>query len=452
VTPVVALTPTSSTTDTTDAQSTSDATSTPSDATATTTTTASSSVPATSSTGILFEKLDDSANSPGSFYDDNWFELGNGFAGTLNTLTLQGAVSSQDYFASHVALQEFKDKNYTAMVQSFPISDDAPFTYVMATTTFGGLSILLKPYFYYRLATSQDYQNRSVTLAGTTTTATGTAMWNNFVYGTGRVEYTEPFFPFMIMEGTTATSTLVPPPLTAPTNLAENFDQLGMQLNLSWSTSTDLDWPENPLHYEMNYSTSTILSDDSWVDPGPIPVAFGNSYLIGVRAKDNFGDISAAATTTWNFPAGFVPYLLSPELGSASQYFAVPSTSTLQSIQLFTTNWQTGARNKDGPWCTLQLFDEYDLSSVGMTQSDDTFYGYDCVRTPTFSFASTMPMLYPSHRYHWVFAAQTGNPSTGASAQFYGTATDTAGGAFSDPSLANAKFTVMGNAGILFSN
>jgi hypothetical protein len=401
---------------------------------------------------MLFTQLEDSVSSPQSWYDDNWFELGNGFSGTLNALTLEGAVSSQDYFASHIVLQEFKDKNYAAMVQEFPISDNAPFTYTMATATFGGLSISLKPYFYYRLSTVQDYQNRSVILAGTTATTVGTAMWDNFIYNTGRVEYTEPFFPFMEMEGAFATSTPAPPPLTAPTNLAENFDELGMQLDLSWSTSTDPDWPANPLHYEMNYSTSTMLSDNGWATPAAIPVAIGNSYLIGVRAVDNFGDVSAAATTTWNFPQGFSPYILSPELSSAAQYFTVPSTSTLQSIKLFTANFQTGARNWSLPWCALQLFDEYDLSSVGMTQSDNTYNGYDCAGTPTFSFASTAPMLYPSHQYHWVFSAQTGNPLTGASVQFYGTAANTAGGLFSNSSLVNARFTVMGDSGILFSN
>ena len=431
------------------ATSTSDeTTSTPSNAT----TTATSSMPAASSSNIFFKQLNDSANSPGSWYDDNWFELGNGFAGTLNALTLEGAVSSQDYFASHVALQEFKDKNYTAMVQSFPISDDAPFTYTMATTTFSGLSIPLKPYFYYRLATVQDWQNRSVILAGVATTTTGMVMWNNFIYGTGRVEYTEPFFPFMEMAGVSATSTLTPPPLTTPTNLAENFDELGMQLNLLWSTSTDPDWSANPLHYEMNYSTSTTLSDNGWVAPAAIPVAMGNSYLIGVRAMDNFGDVSAAATTTWNFPAGFVPYLLSPELSDAAQYFTVPSTSTLQSIKLFTTNFQTGARNPDVVGCSLQVFDGYNLSSVGMTPSDNGFGGYGCAGTLTFSFTSSSLVLYPSHQYQWVFNASTGNPSTGASVQFYGTATNTAGGLFSNPSLVNARFTVTGDTGILFSN
>jgi len=456
-----ATTSTATSTPTTDATSTQDiststpdiATSTPSDATTTTVaTTTTSSTPTASSSGALFEQLVDDTNSPPSWYDDNWFTLGNGFAGTLRTLTLEGAVSGQNYFASHVALQEFKDRGYTTMVQQFPISDDAPFTYTMATATFGGLSIPLKPYFYYRLSTFQNLQNRSVILAGIATTTTGTAMWDNFIYGTGRVENTESFYPFMIMEGAAATSTLTPPPLTTPTNLAENFDELGMQVNLSWSTSTDPDWPANPLHYQINYSTSTVLSDAGWADPGAIPVAFGNSYLIGVRALDNYGAVSAAATTTWNFPAGFTPYLLSPLLTDAHQYFSVPSTSTLQSIQLFTTNFVTGARYNTNIMCYLEVFDEDGLSSLGMTPADSGVTGVACGNSPVFTFAASPLVLYPSHRYHWVFSASTGNPSTGASTQFYGTAAQTAGSPFSDPSLGSAKFTVTGDSGTLFSN
>jgi hypothetical protein len=436
---------------------TDDVTSTPSNATtttpvaATTTTIVSSSASAASSSGILFEQLTDDVQSPPSWYDDNWFTLGNGFAGTLNALTLEGAISDQNYRESQVSLQEFKDKDYTTMVQQFPISDDAPFTNIMATATFSGLSIPLKPYFYYRLATYQDWQNRSVILAGTATTTTGTVMWNNFIYGTGRVESTGPFYPFIIMKGA-ATTTLTPPPLTTPTNLAESFDELGMQLNLSWSTSTDPDWPANPLYYEMNYSTSTTLSDASWTSPGVIPVTIGNSYLIGIRALDNYGAVSAAATTTWNFPAGFTPYLLSPPLSDAHQYFIVPSTSTLQSIQLFTTNFGTGARYNTNIMCFLELFDEDDLSSLGMTPADSGVTGVACGKNPVFTFTASPLVLYPDHRYHWVFNASTGNPSTGASVQFYGTAAQTADSPFSDPSLGSAKFTVTGDSGVLFSN
>ncbi|HEY5221138.1 MAG TPA: M23 family metallopeptidase [Candidatus Paceibacterota bacterium] len=433
-----------STDDATDASSTADAVS-----SATTTT---STAPAAPQSGTLFEQFDDSVNSPYSFYDDNWFDLGNGFSGMLTTLTLEGKVSDGTYFASHVALQEFKDSNYTAMVEQFPISDNAPFTAVMATATFSGLSIPLKPYFYYRLTTLQDYQNRSVILAGTASTTVGVAMAHNFIYGTGGVETTSTFFPFITMGGVGATSTLAPPPLTSPGDITESFDELNMQLTPSWSTSTDPDWAGNPLSYEMNYSTSTSLSDDNWMAPGAFPIVPGYTYLIGIRAVDNYGDVSAVASTTWDIPPGFTPYLLSPDLNYAYQYFTVAFPSALQSITLFTTDFKTGAKNQDGPWCTLDVFDEYDLASLGDTPADNTNSGFACAGTPTFSFASSLPVLLPGHMYHWVFTAQTGNPLTAASVQFYGNEMNTAGGGFSDPSLLNAKFTLTGPAGAFFEN
>jgi hypothetical protein len=102
--------------------------------------------------------------------------------------------------------------------------------------------------------------------------------------------------------------------------------------------------------------------------------------------------------------------------------------------------------------CYMELFDSYHQSSIGMTQSDNGFSGYGCAGTPTFFFSSSSLVLYPDHLYHWVFVATTGNPSTGASVQFYGTATNTAGGLFSNPSLVNARFTMIGDTGVLFSN
>ena len=186
----------------------------------------SSTLPLAPTSSVLFTQTGAAGLSSGSWYDDNWYKLGNGFAGTLTTLTLRGNIDNILYSKSIVTLQEYKDPNYTALIQDFPISYDAPFTDTMATATFDGLSISLKPYFYYRLSTSQTWQNRSVILAGTTSTAVGTMMWDGFIYGTGRVEYYAPFFPYMIMEGIAPTSTLTPPPLTTPTDLAVSFDQL----------------------------------------------------------------------------------------------------------------------------------------------------------------------------------------------------------------------------------
>jgi hypothetical protein len=349
-------------------------------------------------------------------------------------------------------LQAYKDPGYAALVQNFDISDNAPFTNVLATTTFDGLSIPLKPYFYYRLVTVQDRQNRSVILTGTPSTTVGTVMWDNFIYGTGRVEYTAPFFPFMIMEGIMPTSTPTPPPLTTPTNLAMNFDEFAMQLTPSFGTSTDPEWPGNPLLYEVNYSTSTSLSNDGWGASAPFPVVFGNTYLVGVRARDNYGAVSAIVTTTWSFPAGFAPYRLSPSLNYANQYFIVPVTSTLQSIEIFTTNMQTNAKNPEIVGCSMEMFYSDTPISYRMYPSDNGYGGYGCGGHLTFSFASSRLLLTPGTEYQWIFQSETGNPSTGASVQFYGTATDTARGSFSDPSLVNAKFVINGDSGVLFSN
>ena len=412
---------------------------------------ASSSLPSQNdSSSIIYAQAVNNDKSAQSWYDDNWYDLGSGFSGTLNSLTLMGRVSAKDFFASHIFLQEFKDKDYTAMVQQFTISDNAPFTYDMATTTFSDLSILLKPYFYYRLSTIQDYQNRSVVLAGTS--ATGTMMSDNFVYGVGRVEYTGTFFPYMIMQGVAATSTLSPPLLTAPTNLTTTFNPTNLQLDLGWSTSSDPDWNANPLNYEINYSTTSTLNDSGWGATLPLSLDVGNAYLLGVRATDNFGDISAMATTTWNFPSGFVPYYLSSGESYANQEFMVNTTTVLDSIKIFTANFGTGARNPDAAVCSLAIFYSEATSTYRTIAADNGFSGYSCAGNLTYSFASTSPTLLADTPYQWIFQAQTGNPSTQASVQFYGTKDNSAGGPFSDISLVNARFILNSSSGVIFAN
>jgi len=254
------------------------------------------------------------------------------------------------------------------------------------------------------------------------------------------------------VSSSTPTSTPALPLISTPGNLTADFDGIWMLLNLSWATSTDLAQPTDRIDYEMNYTTSTSFSDDAWVAPGQISVVVGNSYLIGLRAKDTDGNISDIATTTWNFPPGFAPYKLSAQLGSASQYFVVPATSTLVSIRIFTSNFQTSARYITNIFCYLQLSDERGLPPENVTQADGGVSGIDCGNSPTFFFSSSPIVLYPDHRYQWTLTATTGNPSTGAAVYFYGTMVNTAEGPFSDPSLVNAKFTVTGDSGVLFSN
>ena len=80
----------------------------------------------------------------------------------------------------------------------------------------------------------------------------------------------------------------------------------------------------------------------------------------------------------------------------------------------------------------------------------DTISGSDLLATG--NGASLSVALYSDHRYHWVFTESTGDPSAGASTQFYGTTGQTVDSPFSDLSLGSARFTRTGDSGVLFSN
>lgn len=106
-----------------------------------------------------------------------------------------------------------------------------------------------------------------------------------------------------------------PPEQTSPTkpeSFSVNFNDNLLKLNLSWATSTDADSPDSEITYETNISTSTEFSSSTWVSSeknafASVSVAFGNDYLLGVRAKDDFGNTSEANTVNWSFPADSRP-------------------------------------------------------------------------------------------------------------------------------------------------
>ena len=429
---------------------------------------ASSSVAVEVSIPILISQLIAEQTSIPSFYQDSWYELGTGYAGTLQSLTLRGYVNVAPFYASHVSLGEYKDATYTSPIQTFTISDNAPFTEAVATTTLEGLSISLKPYFYYRLNTVNDYQNRSVVLFGTNTT--GTAMTTTCC---PRVEHTYTFMPYMVGTGLRNVSA-TPPPLTTPSNISFAFNELTLDLSVSWNPSTDPDWPANPLTYEFNYSTSTVstsspqetLDPNGWRNIGAgtgyaFSVETGNTYLVGVRAKDNFGAVSAETTGTWNFPEGFVPYVVSSWVGGMSQDFVLGAGGTLSSISVFPNNFTTTSRDPAANSCNLNLYDRESGSAVLITASDNGFDGFHCTGERVFSFAGTAPLIEAGHHYRWAFYPSTGNISTHAEITFYGTSLDTAGGACMDGTpggmcgsgtIANAKFILTGTAGTVFGN
>lgn len=97
----------------------------------------------------------------------------------------------------------------------------------------------------------------------------------------------------------------------APGNFSADFSASTGALNLSWSSSTDSDTLDYLIHYEVNFSTSTAFDDSAWVSTRDLLRAstiavFPNTYKLGVRAVDDFGNALAPSELTWNFPAGFV--------------------------------------------------------------------------------------------------------------------------------------------------
>src|SRR6202020_689084 len=88
-------------------------------------------------------------------------------------------------------------------------------------------------------------------------------------------------------------------------------------------------------------SSSTTLDASQWQSVGKnfstsTQVVFGNSYTIGIRAVDDFGDVGRALIEPWNFPAGYVaaPQQLDHSAGlpGGAQSITFSATTTITGI------------------------------------------------------------------------------------------------------------------------
>jgi hypothetical protein len=159
----------------------------------------------TSSPGFMSQSVR-SAGSIGSWYGDNWYQLGTSFSGTLQSLTIKCSTDggnfpqllTDPFFYGSVTLNEFSDPGYGSLTNSYPLGKIC--TPVPTIITVPNLNIPLLANRYYRLDTYEGLQNASVTLFGTN--QFGTAMWDTFIYGIGVVYYTYTFYPYIIGDGT----------------------------------------------------------------------------------------------------------------------------------------------------------------------------------------------------------------------------------------------------------
>jgi hypothetical protein len=242
-----------------------------------------------------------SLDSHSSWYDDNWYNLGTGFYGTLHSLTLEGYVNDSMYSNSHISIQEFLDSNYTQLNNKFVISDGAPFTNEDKKVTISGLNIFLQPNKYYRLLTDQNYQNRSVILKGTD--EKGAAMWDTFVYGIGIVRMNYIFYPYISWGFQNNFPPLLPP--NSPPNLSLFYNS-GV-LRVFWSQSTDPDTNSSLISYEYNISDSMNFDDTNWKSVSKdlftlLTIDISKQHYIAVRAVDDFNNRSFPSIAVWNPP------------------------------------------------------------------------------------------------------------------------------------------------------
>jgi hypothetical protein len=259
---------------------------------------------------VVIQPADDS-NSHWSWYDDNWYQLGNGFDFTIHDLILEASENYGNCYSetnSYLSLSEFSDSNYANLIASMPLFSGILSSITSTSTNktiISGLNIALNPRRYYRLDTNYQCQNGSVSLKGTVTT--GTAMWDMFLYGQGRVPYAYSFYPYLSWEGVRNFSPLAIP--NPPPAISIDVDIILGKLSFSWSPAMYPDFSPGQFTYSVNCGTSPTLDDANWQSVGNSLSASCNidplkNYYVGVRATDNMGTVSLPKIELWSSPLG----------------------------------------------------------------------------------------------------------------------------------------------------
>jgi len=222
---------------------------------------------------------------------------------------------------------------------------------------------------------------------------------------------------------------------TVPTDLATIFDPFYSIITVLWHGSTDLDTKNNSLTYQINYSTSSALSDTGWQLVGtPLAtstgVTFPNAYTIGVRAMDDFGNVSAIATTTWSFPVDYVPLPSQGGHDSAiatiqgspmGQQVFIATTSTIDAVAL----WM---QNGGGWYCCSQAYLEIRDDASGtignavLATSNPAGIGNDFTPQEVL-YVFPSPVELSANTYYW-FVVRRGPAGNANDSVIYGTAYD----------------------------
>lgn len=147
--------------------------------------------------GKLFNQTDSSSSSRYSNWQGNWYQLGTGYSGLLNSVDIFCDVS--DGRGGVVSLTEFADSAYSTMTNQFQLSGingNPSCGSQMAQIHFANLNIPVWSTRYYRLDTGSNNLYADVNILGTQ--SEGYSMDENWYYGEGVVFDYYQFYPWIL--------------------------------------------------------------------------------------------------------------------------------------------------------------------------------------------------------------------------------------------------------------
>ncbi|NCN53043.1 hypothetical protein GW950_01095, partial [Candidatus Wolfebacteria bacterium] len=118
-------------------------------------------------------------------------------------------------------------------------------------------------------------------------------------------------------------------PPNAPNNFELSLNESNSKLRIIWDKVDDTDTLDGLITYEINYTTGDLLDENNWTDEfdtnlntgeaaeisgrafAKIFVESNSTYLIGVRAKDEFNNYSNTSTIAYEVSEISPPYGLS---------------------------------------------------------------------------------------------------------------------------------------------
>ena len=197
-------------------------------------------------------------------------------------------------------------------------------------------------------------------------------------------------------------------------------------MNLSWSSSTDPDTLDRLITYQVNYSTSSVLSDSGWQPVGTslststVPV-YPNTYKIGVRAIDDFNNTSTPAVVDWNFPTGFVQ--LPSQLNnndvisttSGAQKFFVSYSASVSAVALF-IGPDGGQYSTSQSYVEIRRDSDDSVGALVATSAPKTIWQYDAPGEIVYTFDA--PVQLEASSSYWIAAVR--GPSETSGTKYYG--------------------------------